>query len=248
MTSSNEELLGVDEVATYLGVGPVTIHRWCRDGRLPCIKLGKSWRIRRAAVEDFLQRRERGGTLRNQLDAFLTVPDHVVAVAEDLDLLRRIDATFFQVAEARGGFLVKFHGAEESSGDELRDEFERNGLDVRGLEAQGRMRMSPEGDLEGDRTAALRSILEERSAEGQSIWASFDIVRTGKAEAALSEQEDLAALVDSSRLVIKAAAIEETIDELPPALQRRLQQMGRGLIWASRSRLMLSRATPMPAD
>ena len=248
MTSNKDELLGVDEVAAYLGVGPVTIHRWCRDGRLPCIKLGKSWRIRRAAVEDFLQRRERGGTLMNQLDAFLTVPDHVVAIAEDLDLLRRIDATFFRIGEARGGFLVKFHGAETSSADELRDEFERNGLDVRGLEAQGRMRMTPEGDLEGDRAAALRAILEERSAEGQAIWASFDIVRTGKAEEALGEQEELAALVDSSRLVIKAAAIEAAIDALDPALQRRLQRMGRGLIWASRSRLMLSRATPLPVD
>ncbi len=248
MAVGDDELLGVVDVAAYLGVGPVTVHRWCRDGRLPCIKLGKSWRIRRVAVEDFLQRRERGGTLRDLLDAFLTVPDHVVAVAGDLDLLRRIDATFFRIGEARGGFLVKFHGAEESSGDELRDKLERNGLDVRGLEAQGRMRMTPEGDLSGSRAAALRSILEERSAEGQSIWASFDIVRTGKAEEALSEQEELAALVDSSRLVIKAAAIEQAIDELPPALQRRLQQMGRGLIWASRSRLMLSRATPLPSD
>ncbi len=36
------ELLGVAEVADYLGVGMVTVYRWCREGRLPCLKVGKS--------------------------------------------------------------------------------------------------------------------------------------------------------------------------------------------------------------
>ena len=248
MATGNDELLGVDEVAAYLGVGPVTIHRWCRDGKLPCIKLGKSWRIRRGAVDDFLRRRERGGTLQEQLDAFITVPDHVVAMAEDLDLLRRLDSAFFRVGEARGGFLVKFYGGEEASADELREEFERNGLDTRRLEAQGRMRLTGEQSLEEGRAAALRALLQERSAEGQSIWASFNMVQTDGVEEALREQEELADLVDSNRLVIKAAAVQGGMDEWPPEAQRRLQQMGRGLIWASRSRLMLSRGTPMPRD
>ena len=50
------ELLGVAEVAEYLGVGTVTVYRWCREGRLPCLKVGRSWRIRREALEDFLSR------------------------------------------------------------------------------------------------------------------------------------------------------------------------------------------------
>ncbi len=36
---SDVGLMGADKVVGYLGMGPVTIHRWCRDGRLPCIKL-----------------------------------------------------------------------------------------------------------------------------------------------------------------------------------------------------------------
>ena len=71
----NKELLSVEEVANYLGVGPVTVYRWCRAGQLPAIKLGKAWRIRREALDAFLRQRERGGTLVRQLDAFLHVPD-----------------------------------------------------------------------------------------------------------------------------------------------------------------------------
>jgi excisionase family DNA binding protein len=62
-----KELLGVSEVAEYLGVGTVTVYRWCREGRLPCLKVGKSWRIRQEALEDFLSRGERPATLVGQL-------------------------------------------------------------------------------------------------------------------------------------------------------------------------------------
>ncbi len=65
------ELLGVAEVADYLGVGTVTVYRWCREGRLPCLKVGKSWRIRGEALEDFLSRGERPATLVGQLRGFL---------------------------------------------------------------------------------------------------------------------------------------------------------------------------------
>ena len=47
---ADEGLLTVGEVAGYMGVGRVTVHRWCREGRLRCSKVGKSWRIRREAL------------------------------------------------------------------------------------------------------------------------------------------------------------------------------------------------------
>ncbi len=50
MDVMSRDLLSVDEVAAFLDVGPVTIYRWCRDGRLPCTKIGKSWRIHRSAL------------------------------------------------------------------------------------------------------------------------------------------------------------------------------------------------------
>ncbi len=118
--STKKDLLSAEDVAGYLGVGQVTVYRWCREGRLPCLKVGKSWRIRREALEDFLKRSERPATLTGQLRSFLTVPDNVLGVAQNQELLHRLDTAFFQVGEARGGLLVKFSASESASEDELR--------------------------------------------------------------------------------------------------------------------------------
>src|ERR671938_245587 len=107
-----KELLSAEDVATLMGVKETTVWRWCREGTLPCLKVGKHWRVRREALEDFLRRSERSTTLVGQLSSFLQVPDNVLAIAQDRDLLHRLDAAFFQVGDAHGGMLVKFYGEE----------------------------------------------------------------------------------------------------------------------------------------
>src|ERR687885_2342177 len=133
-----KELLSAEDVAALIGVKETTVWRWCREGNLPCLKVGKHWRIRREALEAFLRRSERSTTLVGQLSAFLQVPDNVLAIAQNRDLLHRLDAAFFQVGDAHGGLLVKFYGGEEHSENELRAEFEKNGLEVGRLEQEGR--------------------------------------------------------------------------------------------------------------
>src|SRR5215212_10654184 len=91
-SGAQDELLGVADVAGYLGVGEVTVYRWCREERLPCLKIGKSWRIRRGALEDFLRRSERSSTLVGQLRSFLEVPDNVLGIAQNRELLHNLDA------------------------------------------------------------------------------------------------------------------------------------------------------------
>ena len=140
------ELLGAEEVAGLVGVKETTVYKWCKEGKLPCLKVGKHWRIRREALEDFLKQRERSTTLVGQLSSFLQVPDNVIAIAQNRDLLHRLDAAFFRGGEARGGLLVKFYGGEDQSEDELRAEFEENGLHVGRLEREGRFLMRPEED------------------------------------------------------------------------------------------------------
>src|ERR687897_186118 len=240
-----KDLLSAEDVARYFGVGQMTVYRWCKEGRLRCIKLGKHWRIRREALEDFLRQHEHSTTLAGQLSSFLRVPDNVLAIAQNLDILHRLDAAFFRVGEARGGLLVKFYGGEDTPADELRADFEENGLEVGRLEREGRLFMRPEGDPLSGRGDALKRLLEEKGEEGRTVWASFDWVRQIDPDTAL-EQQRLTELVNSEQLVVKTAALEEAIDEWSAAELRRVQYSHLATILASESGLSLSRATPMP--
>src|SRR3712207_2041974 len=163
-----KELLSAEDVAEMIGVKETTVWRWCREGNLPCLKVGKHWRVRWESLETFLRRSERSTTLVGQLRSFLEVPDNVLVIAQNLALLNRLDAAFFQVGEAHDGLLVKFYGGQEErySEDELRAELERNGLEVGRLEREGRFLMRPEEDPLGSRRGdELGRVLEEGGGE-----------------------------------------------------------------------------------
>jgi excisionase family DNA binding protein len=240
------ELLSAEDVAGLMGIKETTVWRWCREGRLPCLKVGKHWRIRREAFEDFLKQRERSTTLVGQLSSFLRVPDNVLVIAQNIDVLHRLDAAFFGVGDARGGVLVKFYGGETHSEDELRADFKENGLEVRRLEREGRFFMRPEGNPLDGREEALGRFVEEKANEGRTVWASFDWVMEVDLKTALEQQERLAEIVGANQLVIKTAALEEAIDGWSSAELRRAQSSHSATILASESGLSLSRATPMP--
>jgi excisionase family DNA binding protein len=246
-TSRETELLAATDVAELIGVKETTIYRWCKEGKLPCLKVGKHWRIRREALEDFLRESERPRTLAGQLSAFLRVPDNVLAIAQTVDILHRLDAAFFRVGEARDGLLVKFFAGEEYSEEELLSDFERNGLEAWRLKREGRLLMrSEEEPLGGIRAEQLGRLIEEEGGEGMTVWASFDWVKPVDLNTALEQQKRLTELVDASQLVVKTAAIEEALEEWPASQLRRVQSMHSAIILASEEGLSLSWATPMP--
>src|SRR3712207_995191 len=176
-----KELLSAEDIAEMIGVKETTVWRWCREGTLPCLKVGgKHWRVRREELEAFLRRSERPTTLVGQLRAFLEVPDSVLVIAQNVALLNRLDAAFFRVGEAQDGLLVKFYGGQKLYlEDELRTQLERNGLEVGRLEREGRFLLRPEKDPLGSRRAdELAWLLEEEvgGEEERMVWASFDWV------------------------------------------------------------------------
>jgi len=246
-TARETELLAATDVAKLVGLKETTVYKWCKEGKLPCLKVGKHWRIRREALEDFLRESEHPRTLVGQLDSFLRVPDSVLAIAQNVDILHRLDAAFFRVGEARGGLLVKFYAGEEHSEEELLDDFERNGLGAKRLQREGQLLMIAEEEpLGGTRADRLGRLIEEEGGEGRTAWASFDWVRPVDLNIALEQQARLTELVDARSLVVKTAAIEEAIDEWPASQLRRVQSAHSAIILASEDGLSLSRATPMP--
>jgi excisionase family DNA binding protein len=245
-TARGTELLAATDVAELIGVKETTVYKWCKEGKLPCLKVGKHWRIRREALEDFLKASERPRTLVGQLDSFLRVPDNVLAITQNVDILHRLDAAFFRVGEARGGLLVKFFAGEEHSEEELLSDFEGNGLQAGRLRREGRLLMrSEEEPLGGRRGEQLGRLLEE-DGEGRTVWASFNWVKPIELETALEQQKRLTELVDANQLVVKTAAIEEALDQCHASQLRRVQSTHSAIILASEEGLSLSRATPMP--
>jgi len=234
----------VSEVAGYLGVGTVTVYRWCREGRLRCLKVGRSWRIRQEALEDFLRRGERPATLVGQMRGFLGVPDCVIATAETPELLHELDAAFMQVGEARGALLVKFHAGEGESVEELRAALERAGLDAGRLEGEGRLLMVAE-DPDEERTDALRRILEGEAQGGRTVWASFNWTEELDVDKALAQQGALTELADRRQLVIKTAVLDRVADGWEPGERRRAQMSHSGTISLSERGLALGRVTPL---
>ena len=50
-----DEMLTPKEVAEYLKVPIETIWRWCREGTLPAVKIGKYWRVPADQLAVFIQ-------------------------------------------------------------------------------------------------------------------------------------------------------------------------------------------------
>ncbi len=243
---ANDELLEVPEIARYLKVSEVTVYRWCKQGRLPCLKLGHSWRVRHSALEAFLERGEHSATLFGQLRSFYRVPDNVLALAQTPELLYRLDAAFCGVGEARGGKLVKFCGPETgASVGELRAKLGDAGLDTERLEGEGRLSFVEEEEQDGrDRVGALRRFYEEDGAkEGLTVWASFDWVQGVDLEEAVGHQRELTRFVADRQLVVQTGVLEGATDEWPPALGRRAQLVHSATAWLSESGLATTRVS-----
>lgn len=51
-----DDLLTVEEAATYLRVSRATVWRWCKSHKVPAVKIGREWRILRRTLNDLIAR------------------------------------------------------------------------------------------------------------------------------------------------------------------------------------------------
>jgi len=47
----DNEILNLDEAAKLLKISAVTARRWCASGKLPAVKIGNHYRIRKADID-----------------------------------------------------------------------------------------------------------------------------------------------------------------------------------------------------
>ena len=62
MSAHPDEILTIDEVATYLKAGKRTVYRLAASKKLPAFKLGGTWRFRRGDLDRWIASRISGVT------------------------------------------------------------------------------------------------------------------------------------------------------------------------------------------
>ena len=48
------DILTLEEVASYLRLTPQTIYKWAQEKRIPAAKMGKEWRFRKSIIDRWL--------------------------------------------------------------------------------------------------------------------------------------------------------------------------------------------------
>lgn len=57
ISNKPDEILTINEVASYLKAGKRTVYRLAASGKLPAFKLGGTWRFRRGDLDQWIARR-----------------------------------------------------------------------------------------------------------------------------------------------------------------------------------------------
>ena len=51
----NKEILTSKEVACYLKIHPLTVHKFARQGKIPAFKIGTDWRFHKKYIERWIK-------------------------------------------------------------------------------------------------------------------------------------------------------------------------------------------------
>jgi len=53
--AKNKEILTAKEVAEYLNIHPLTVHKYAREGKIPAFKIGTDWRFHKKYIERWIK-------------------------------------------------------------------------------------------------------------------------------------------------------------------------------------------------
>jgi len=53
--SIDKEIMTAKEVAEYLNIHPLTVHKFAREGKIPAFKIGTDWRFHKKYIEKWIK-------------------------------------------------------------------------------------------------------------------------------------------------------------------------------------------------
>ena len=55
MDENPRDVLTIEELSIYLKIPKSTLYKVVREGRIPCQKIGRHWRFRKATIDSWLE-------------------------------------------------------------------------------------------------------------------------------------------------------------------------------------------------
>jgi len=55
--AKEKEILTAKEVADYLSIHPLTVHKYAREGKIPAFKIGTDWRFHKKYIEMWIRQK-----------------------------------------------------------------------------------------------------------------------------------------------------------------------------------------------
>jgi len=52
---NNKEIMTTKEVAAYLNIHPLTVHKYAREGKIPAFKIGTDWRFHKKYLQRWIK-------------------------------------------------------------------------------------------------------------------------------------------------------------------------------------------------
>ncbi len=59
-----KEIMTAKEVARYLSIHPLTVHKYARAGKIPAFKIGTDWRFHKKYIEEWIHQKLTSNTGR----------------------------------------------------------------------------------------------------------------------------------------------------------------------------------------
>jgi len=175
------DFLTVEEVALILKTHTNTIYKMCRQGVLPAVKIGPSWRIERKKLATFME----GGTPPQQTDTFKGLASLALQNGHYMGIFTRekdildFELTYFAAALEQYPDACFFKACWWQHPDDIRRHLSSLKIDVEEMEAKGALVIANMSGLY--RSGGVAGVVEKwQSAADLSIKNGFSgLVGTG---------------------------------------------------------------------